>query len=272
MYNTPWRKLATAIYTAPQDARIYGTMDFDVTDAQKYIMEQREAGVRLTMTHLVTAALARALAFDVPELNCFVRRGKIIPRETVDITVSVIMNRGQEMSAVKIKAAHKKAVSQIAEEIRQRALEHRSGDESKSMQNKGIVGKIPWPFRRWTFKLIRWVVNELGINLKFLGLTDNSFGSMMLSNIGTHGLTTGFAALLPAAKLPGVIVMGRIEEKAVVRDGEIVIRTMLPLTGTFDHRILDGGHAGKLARSLMRRLARPRALEQIPEDTKVPSS
>ena len=137
------------------------------------------------------------------------------------------------------------------------------------MQNKGTLGKIPWPFRRMAFKLIRWIVNDLGFQLKSMGLSDNSFGSIMLSNIGTHGLATGMAALFPAAKLPAVIVMGHAEKKPVVRDGEIVIRTMLPLTGTFDHRIVDGGHAGKLARSIMRRLARPHALEQVPEEPRV---
>ncbi|PJA54826.1 MAG: dehydrogenase [Candidatus Marinimicrobia bacterium CG_4_9_14_3_um_filter_48_9] len=269
MYNTPWRKLATAIYTAPTDGRIYGTMEFDVTDAQKYIQQQREAGVRITMTHLVTAALGRVLAYDVPEMNCFVRRGKIIPRHTVDVTVSVIMKRGQEMSAVKVQDAHLKPVSVIGEEINRKAMEHRSGDESKAMQNKDLLGKIPWPFRRWAFRIIRWIVNDLGFQLKFLGLSDNSFGSIMLSNIGTHGLTTGMAALFPAGKLPAVMVMGHAEEKPVVRNGEIVIRTMLPLTGTFDHRIVDGGHTGKLARGIMRRMSRPSALEQVLEETHV---
>ncbi len=269
MYNTPWRKLAAAIYTAPQDARVYGTMEFDVTDAQTYIQEQRAAGVRITMTHLVISALARALAFDVPEMNCFIRRGRIIPRKTVDVLVAVTMNRGQEMSAIKIRGAHKKPVSEIAEETRRQAMAHRGGQESKSIQNKNTLSKLPWPFRRWAFRLIRWIVNDLGIQLKSLGLSDNSFGSIMLSNIGTHGLATGMAALFPAAKLPAVIVMGHAEEKPVVRDGEIVIRTVLPITGTFDHRIVDGGHAGTLARSVMRRLARPHALEQIPEEPRV---
>ena len=50
-------------------------------------------------------------------------------------------------------------------------------------------------------------------------------------------------ALMPAAKIPCVVVLGKIEEKPVIRDGEIAIRTILPLTGTFDHRIVDGKEA-----------------------------
>ena len=74
------------------------------------------------------------------------------------------------------------------------------------------------------------------------------------------------AALFPAAKVPAVIVMGKIEEKAVVRDGEIVVRSILPLTGTFDHRIVDGMQIGKLARSIHRNFARPEWLDAVPDE------
>ena len=59
--------------------------------------------------------------------------------------------------------------------------------------------------------------------------------------------------------------MGKMEQKPVVRDGEIVIRTMLPLTGTFDHRIVDGMQIGKLGRAIHRNFARPAWLDEVPE-------
>jgi pyruvate dehydrogenase E2 component (dihydrolipoamide acetyltransferase) len=83
----------------------------------------------------------------------------------------------------------------------------------------------------------------------------------MLSNIGTHGLTTGLPALFPAAKLPAVVIMGKSEIKAAVVDDEIIPRQILPLSGTFDHRIMDGGQIGKLARGIARRLGNPTGLD-----------
>ena len=91
------------------------------------------------------------------------------------------------------------------------------------------------------------------------------FGSFIVSDIGSFGLTTGMAALFPAAKIPAVIIMGKMEQKPVVRDGEIVIRTILPLTGTFDHRIVDGMQIGKLGRAIHRNFARPEWLNEVPE-------
>ena len=48
--------------------------------------------------------------------------------------------------------------------------------------------------------------------------------------------------------------------------GEIVIRTILPLTGTFDHRIVDGGQIGKLARGIKRNFRKVGWLDELPED------
>ena len=71
---------------------------------------------------------------------------------------------------------------------------------------------------------------------------------------------------MPAAKGPRVIVLGKIEEKPVVRKGEIVIRTILPLTGTFDHRIVDGAQIGKLARGIKRNFRNVEWLDEVPEE------
>ena len=44
-----------------------------------------------------------------------------------------------------------------------------------------------------------------------------------------------------------VIAIGQVKRKPVVVDEEIVIRSIMPITGTFDHRIVDGSQAGRVA-------------------------
>ena len=260
LYNTKWRLMATAIYTPPTDCKVFGALDIDVTDAEKFIREQREKGKKLTITHLVTAALARTMAFDTPEINCFVRRGRIVPREYIDIMVAVNINKGEEMSAIRIKDAHKKTVFEIAQEVSEKADDTRTGKENKAMRNKYLLSKIPWPFRRWLFIIIRGLINGLGIELKSMGLSERTFGSLILSNVGVFDLNMGMPALFPAARIPAVIVMGKIEEKPVVRDGKIVVRSMLPCSGTFDHRIVDGNQVGRFAKGIIKRLSNPEEL------------
>ncbi len=263
-FNTPWRITAAAIYTTPTDSRVYGTLDIDVTDAKRFLDEKRGSGVKITMTHLATTVLARAVAFDVPEMNCFIRRGRVVGRERIDVMVPVAIGGGEGVSAILIKDAHARTVTSIAEEIRTRAEENRSGTESKTAQNKYLLNRIPWPLRRPVFRFLKWITVDMGIKIKSLGLSADSFGSFIVSDIGSFGLNTGMTSLMPAAKIPAVIVLGKIEEKPVVRNGQIEIRTILPLTGTFDHRIVDGLQIGKLARGIKRNFRKPEWLDEVP--------
>lgn len=265
-FNTPWRVTAAAIYTTPTDSRVYGTLDIDVTDAKRFLDEKRGTGVKMTMTHLATAVLARAIAFDVPEMNCFIRRGRVVGRQRIDVMVPVSIGGSEGVSAIVIKDAHARTVTSIAEEIRASAEQNRAGTESKTSRNKYLLNRIPWPFRRPVFRFLKWITVDMGIKIDALGLSADSFGSFVVSDIGSFGLNTGMTSLMPAAKVPAVIVLGKIEDKAVVRNGQIEIRTMLPMTGTFDHRIVDGMQIGKLARGIKRNFRKPEWLDEVPAE------
>lgn len=265
-FNTPWRVTAAAIYTAPSDSRVYGSLDIDVTEAKRFLDAKRKSGVKITMVNLTTAVLARAVAFDVPELNCFIRRGSVVGRKRLNVMIPVMLDSQSGVSSVLVNDAHARPVSDLANDIRQQAQMSRSGEESKASQNKYLLNKIPWPFRRAVFKLVKWLTVDLGVEMRSLGLSSDSFGSFIVSDIGSFGLTSGMAALFPAAKIPAVIIMGKMEEKPVVRDGEVVIRTILPLTGTFDHRIVDGMQIGKLGRAIHRNFKKPEWLDEVPSE------
>jgi len=83
-------------------------------------------------------------------------------------------------------------------------------------------------------------------------------GTFTITNVGPLGGT----ALLPTINYPEVAIlgMGKVQEKPVVRDGEIVIRKMLPLTLAFDHRIADGADAARFVGELVRQLSDPNLL------------
>ena len=200
-FNTPWRVTSAAIYTTPTDSRVYGTLDIDVTDAKRFLDQKRAEGVKITMTHLATAVLARAVAFDVPEMNCFIRRGAIVGREHLDVMVPVSVGGDSGVTAAIIRDAHARTVTSIAEEIRDKASSGRSGVESKVAQNKYLLNRIPWPLRRPVFLLLKWITVDMGIEIKALGLSAHSFGSFVVSDIGSFGLNTGMTALMPAAKV-----------------------------------------------------------------------
>ena len=67
---------------------------------------------------------------------------------------------------------------------------------------------------------------------------DMQNGTFTITNVGQAGGWFGTSIIrAPEAAIIGV---GKIEERAVVRNGQIVARPMLPISLTFDHRVIDG--------------------------------
>ncbi len=63
-FNTPWRLIANAIYSPAKDSKVFGTLDIDVTKADEYISEQRKSGNKITMTSVMTSAVALKLYYN----------------------------------------------------------------------------------------------------------------------------------------------------------------------------------------------------------------
>ena len=91
-----------------------------------------------------------------------------------------------------------------------------------------------------------------------IDLGDMKGGTFTLTNYGSIGTTFGTPILnFPESAILG---LGRIYDKPVVEKGAIVIRKVLPLSLTFDHRVLDGAEAAAFMRDLMGYLADPARL------------
>jgi pyruvate dehydrogenase E2 component (dihydrolipoamide acetyltransferase) len=86
-------------------------------------------------------------------------------------------------------------------------------------------------------------------------LDDLRGGTFTITNLGALGGT----GAIPIINYPEVAILGvaRGREEAVVRDGQIVARLMLPLTLTFDHRIADGADGARFAADMVRLIEHP---------------
>ena len=54
-----------------------------------------------------------------------------------------------------------------------------------------------------------------------------------------------------------ILAVGAIEEKPVVESGELVVRPMMAMTLTCDHRAVDGANASEFLRELKTLLEEP---------------
>ncbi|MGA2795212.1 MAG: 2-oxo acid dehydrogenase subunit E2, partial [Roseiarcus sp.] len=82
--------------------------------------------------------------------------------------------------------------------------------------------------------------------------------TITISSLGALG---GFAST-PVINSPEVAIVGvnKIVERPVVRHGQIVVRKMMNLSSSFDHRIVDGWDAASFIQEIKGLLEQPALL------------
>lgn len=90
---------------------------------------------------------------------------------------------------------------------------------------------------------------------KALSLDELHGSTFTITNYGAFGSSFG----VPVINYPeaGILGVGKIEKKPVVIEDEIVIAHMLPLSMSFDHRIVDGADAGRFMNTVKSLLNHP---------------
>ncbi|MEZ4901254.1 MAG: 2-oxo acid dehydrogenase subunit E2 [Spirosomataceae bacterium] len=258
--NTTWRKIASTIYQKPVDSKIFGSVELDITVLERFIQEKRKTGLKLTLTHFFLLATARAINEVVPEFNTFVKRGNIYSDPQIDATVSVLLPNG-EMGAVKMENVAAMTLPEVIEKMQAAIVATRKGGDTHTAQIKDRLAAVPWPLRGLIYRTIRFVTVNCGLSIPFLGLTANSFGAFVLSNIGSIGLDMGYPALFPSANVSFVLILGGVAQKPWVVEGQIAPRTIMTLGAALDHRVVDASHGGKLFQYLKKVVSQPQLLE-----------
>jgi pyruvate dehydrogenase E2 component (dihydrolipoamide acetyltransferase) len=88
-----------------------------------------------------------------------------------------------------------------------------------------------------------------------IDLADLKGGTFTITN---YGAVRGIYGT-PIINYPEVAILGigKIQEMPVVRDGKIVVRKILPLSISFDHRVVDGAEAARFLNTVIARLEDP---------------
>ena len=89
-------------------------------------------------------------------------------------------------------------------------------------------------------------------------INDLQGGTFTISNGGIYGSMLSTPILNPPQT--GVLGMHNIVERAVVKEGEVVIRPIMYLALSYDHRIIDGKEAVSFLKTIKECLEEPRRL------------
>ena len=82
---------------------------------------------------------------------------------------------------------------------------------------------------------------------------DLSGGTFTITNLGGFGVE-GFTPIINPPEM-AILGVGRIIEKLVILDGKVAQRSMMTLSLTFDHRLVDGAPAARFLQAITEKLA-----------------
>jgi 2-oxoglutarate dehydrogenase E2 component (dihydrolipoamide succinyltransferase) len=108
---------------------------------------------------------------------------------------------------------------------------------------RGLVVPVVRNAERLSFAEIEITIADLGKRAKEskLKLEELQGGTFTVSNGGVYGSLLSTPIINPPQS--GILGMHAIQDRPVARDGQVVIRPMMYLALTYDHRIVDGREA-----------------------------
>ncbi|HSS65668.1 MAG TPA: 2-oxo acid dehydrogenase subunit E2, partial [Gammaproteobacteria bacterium] len=108
---------------------------------------------------------------------------------------------------------------------------------------RGLVVPIVRDADKLSFAEIEAKINEFGQKAKdgTLGIDELTGGTFTISNGGVFGSMLSTPILNPPQS--AILGMHKTQERAVVENGQVVVRPMMYLALSYDHRIIDGREA-----------------------------
>ncbi|WP_343910118.1 2-oxo acid dehydrogenase subunit E2 [Nocardioides aquiterrae] len=256
-----WRKLAWAAWGPPSDPQFYGDLDIDAAAMLDFVaMTRSDAEEPVTVTHLVGRAVAHAL-HEVPSLRVAIARGRERPYPTTDVFFIISDPGSDELTGAKIERADAKSVVELARELRAAAAATRSGDDRSFGQVKHTLDLLPQWAVRPAIRLSSFLACDLGLDLPALGIHRHPFGSAMISSVGMWDVTRAYSPLASYYRVPVLVLVGSVSPRPMAVEGRVVVRPMVTLTATFDHRYVDGRQAVSFARAIREYCAEPERFE-----------
>jgi len=217
-------------------------------------------GVRRSMARTMAAAAATA----VP-VTLMVQADGLALRELRDREAAVAAERGVRLTwlpfivkALTLALEHFPLLNSSFDREREEILLHRQIHLGVAVDTPdGLLVPVLRNVRRLSILELAAALQDLAERARQRKTTPEEFrgGTFTLSNFGALGGIWGTPVINPPEA--AILGVGRIGEMAVVRNSEVVVRPVIPLSLSFDHRISDGATAQRFLDDLVRHLEDP---------------
>ena len=218
----------------------------DVTEAW-----QRLEAEDLSPTAYVLACVGGAAAAH-PEVHAYrdwCGRLVIHPRVNIATMIEIESSTGLFPLAHVVRNTGQRSVSELSEELRTAKARPETGRSGRLLKRWGrFAGRVPG---------LPWLVYAISRRSTVARL---EIGTVAVSAVGMIiGGGAGLVSVMSLASLQ--VLVGAATDRPWIIDGEVAVRRILDITVQVDHRVVDGGPAGRFGATLRRLLENPDLVE-----------
>lgn len=238
----PVRRILIFLMPTRAESVVFFDAAIDATKLEAFLASPAAGGAHVT--HVAVAAANIALA-ATPKMNRFVVGGRLYQRRGRFLSFSlkrVRLDREAAISTVKLEMRDGETFAELQKRVDGGVKVERSGQKTSTDKEIDIFNALPRAALRFGVRLFRWLDDHNLLPQAFIA-GDPLYTSIFIANLGSLGMAAGYHHLFEYGSCPLFIMVGAVEQRAVVVDGQVVVRPILPVRFTFDERVEDGLNA-----------------------------
>jgi hypothetical protein len=239
----PYRKMMFYLMQGRNESIVYFDNHVRAEKLLAYLARAREK-FPVDITHCLVGAAAVGLA-EVPRMNQFVMGRRLYQRN--QRVVSFSMKRKQKdreakLSVARMVVAPGETFPELCQRINGRINVERSGEKTYTDKELDFFGPVPRPVLNAGIRIVRWLDYHNLLPGSFIH-GDPMYVSMFIANLGSLGMGAAYHHLYEWGNCPLFMMVGQIEDRPVVEDGQLGVGKVLHLRWSYDERIDDGLNA-----------------------------
>ncbi|MBQ9814616.1 MAG: 2-oxo acid dehydrogenase subunit E2 [Lachnospiraceae bacterium] len=260
----PMHVITPILYPNRCDCEAYISERIELAPIREYLAKknQNEELFPYTVFHIVVTAILKTLTLR-PKMNRFVANKLMYQRN--DVIASFVVKKlfsdeGEEALAL-VKALPEDTIDSIHKKLFDQISTSRSDKVDKSSESMDIVSRMPRRLTRLFCEIICFL-DRIGKCPRGLIATDPYYTSVVLSNLGSIKLQSGYHHLTNWGTCSLFCILGEIKNRASIdENGNTVVKETMDLGLTVDERLADGYYYSKTLRLIRKLLTNPELLE-----------
>jgi pyruvate/2-oxoglutarate dehydrogenase complex dihydrolipoamide acyltransferase (E2) component len=252
-----------SLWGRPESPSCFCTLDLNCEIIDKFIdsYNKKNPNNHITYTHFFMKLMGKSL-YKSPSANGAIIFGQFYPYTGVKITTLVAVGK-RNLSGVTVHNCQSLTFNEIRDKTNPAIKQIKNDKYEEHNQQMKLTFSLPTFVVSFLLQLASFASYFLRLSIKIFRVKKHSFGTILLTNVSEMKYYNSFAPLVNFTNAIMVTTICKPKDEVVVENDQMVIRKMLKLKITFDHRYADAASIHPTIKEIYRLAENPEDLLSV---------